>query len=155
MGIQKAVPIKEIEEIETNPQAFIDKFYEKKPKTRINELGLEVERVPQVDFWYIDNDEFIGRVGIRHYLTEELMQLGGHIGYGVRPSQQGKGHASKILELSLEFCRNKLNLDKVLLTVADDNIPSIKVIEKNGGILENTVFRPYEGTLGRRYWITL
>ena len=50
-----------------------------------------------------------------------------------------------------------LGLDKVLITCDDDNIGSSKVIEKNGGILENKIIADAYGTtiLTRRYWIDL
>jgi len=44
----------------------------------------------------------------------------------------------------------------VLLTVNTQNAASIRVIEKNGGVLQDTVPHPWiEGDEGRRYWISL
>src|SRR5262249_51843150 len=57
--------------------------------------------VPQSEFWLIDKGEFIGRVGIRHRLTEHLEAIGGHIGYSIRPSKRGKGYGNAVLELAL------------------------------------------------------
>ncbi len=44
--------------------------------------------VPQTTFWLVDKDEYIGRVSIRHELTEFLRKEGGHIGYDIRPSKR-------------------------------------------------------------------
>ncbi|MCT7707108.1 MAG: GNAT family N-acetyltransferase, partial [Lactobacillus iners] len=46
---------------------------------------------------------------------------------------------------------------KVLITCDDDNIGSIKVIENNGGILENKVKNSLSrgNVITRRYWINL
>ena len=46
-------------------------------------------------------------------------------------------------------------LTRVLLTCDDDNVGSIKTIEKNGGVLENVVDVPGAGKPKRRYWIQL
>lgn len=58
--------------------------------------------VRETMFWLIDNDEFIGRVSVRHELNENLKQVGGHIGYYIRPSQRNKGYGKKILALGLQ-----------------------------------------------------
>jgi predicted acetyltransferase len=43
-----------------------------------------------------------------------------------------------MLKLALIECR-KIGLEKILLTCDTDNIPSNKVIQRNGGILENII----------------
>ena len=45
--------------------------------------------------------------------------------------------------------------DKILITCDDDNVGSYKIIESNGGILENKVENEDAGEkfLTRRYWI--
>jgi hypothetical protein len=59
--------------------------------------------------------------------------------------------------MALMYCKETLNLHKVLITCDDDNIGSIKVIENNGGILENKVQnRLSRGNVTtRRYWINI
>ncbi|MEY3855926.1 MAG: hypothetical protein RJA45_396, partial [Actinomycetota bacterium] len=44
-----------------------------------------------------------------------------------------------------------IGIHRVLITCNDDNIGSMKVIEKHGGVLENKVDE--NGRLLRRYWI--
>ena len=85
-----------------------------------------------------------------------MFNYGGHIGYFIRYSKWNKGYGSKMLSMTLERAK-KLGLKKVLITCNDDNFASIKVIEKNGGILENKVTNNINGKelLTRRYWIEL
>ena len=59
-----------------------------------------------------------------------------------------------ILRLGLEKAKG-LGIEKVLLTCNEDNIPSLKIIEKNGGTLDNKVSNPVEGPDKLRFWINL
>ena len=105
-------------------------------------------KVPQTTLWWVDGGEFVGRLGLRHRLTPALRLVGGHIGYDVRPSRRREGHASRMLAAALPVAAG-LGLDRVLLTCDVDNLGSRKVIEKNGGVLDD------EENGKRRYWITL
>ncbi len=97
------------------------------------------------------NDKrIVGMINIRHQLNEYLLKIGGHIGYGVRPTERKKGYATEILYLGLEKC-NELGIDKVLLTCDKDNIGSAKTIQNNYGLLENEIDN--DGTIVQRYWI--
>lgn len=102
-----------------------------------------------------EKNEIVGRTSIRHELTDFLLREAGHIGYGVMPEHRRQGHATAILKQSLEYCKNKLGLNRVLVTCDDDNVGSWKTIEANGGTLENTVTRSDGKTLCRRYWIDI
>lgn len=109
--------------------------------------------VPATLYFLIDETEKIyGALHFRHELNEYLLKTGGHIGYGVRPSEREKGYATKMLLLALQIVR-QLNLDKVLITCNKNNIASAKTIIKNGGILENEVYENEE--IVQRYWISL
>jgi predicted acetyltransferase len=94
--------------------------------------------------------EIVGRISIRHALNDFLFNYGGHIGYMVRPAFRMNGYASEMLQQALLLAKG-IGLAKVLITCNDDNIGSIKVIEKHGGVLENKVDE--DGRLLRRYWI--
>ena len=111
-------------------------------------------RVPDSTFFCLDTDRniFVGAINIRHYLNEELLYTGGHIGDGIRPGERRKGYATAMIGLGLEECR-KLGITKVLMTCDKDNIGSAKSIMNNGGVLENEVME--DGGLEQRYWITL
>ncbi len=78
--------------------------------------------------------------------------MGGHIGYVVVPEYRRQGYATEILRQSLEMART-LGLKRVLVTADDDNVGSIRTIEKNGGVLESIVAGPDGVTPKRRYWI--
>ena len=131
------------------PEADFDELL-LKIKEREEGKNLPADRVPQTELWLVQNDKFIGWTKIRHRLNENLLLQGGHIGYSIRPSARNKGYGTKILELALAEAKS-MGIDKVLVTCDDDNIGSVKIIEKNGGTLENTIEN--EGKLKRRYWI--
>jgi predicted acetyltransferase len=46
-----------------------------------------------------------------------------------------------------------VGLGRVLVTCSDDNVASARIIERNGGVLEDV--RKTAVGLKRRYWITL
>jgi predicted acetyltransferase len=83
-----------------------------------------------------------------------LKNLGGHIGYSVRPSERQKGYATKMLSLVLKKAQ-ALGITHILITCSDDNIASARVIEKNGGKLADKTKREGSKELTRRYWIDL
>jgi predicted acetyltransferase len=95
----------------------------------------------------------VGRVSIRHLLNAFLEQVGGHIGYVVVPEFRRRGYATAMLSLSVHIARETLGIQRILVTCDDDNIGSIKTIERNGGILENVISGPDLGKPKRRYWI--
>jgi predicted acetyltransferase len=95
----------------------------------------------------------VGRVAIRHRLNDVLLRMGGHIGYVVVPEFRRQGYATTILRLALRIAHDSLGIERVLVTCDDDNIGSIRTIEKNGGILEEVISGPDLDTPKRRYWI--
>lgn len=101
-----------------------------------------------------DNNKIVGAIGIRWKQVLVLMAFGGLIGYSVRPSQRGKGYASEMLKLALDKFKNT-NIENILITCKDFNIASKKVIEKNGGIFENTYSNDDDGYTYLRYWIKI
>jgi predicted acetyltransferase len=112
--------------------------------------------VPETHLWYVEGDRFLGAVSVRHRLNAVLAQWGGHIGYAVRPSARRRGYATAMLAGMLDHVRQTLPLDRVMLTVSAQNEGSIRVIEANGGVLQDVIPHPWvEGDQGRRYWITL
>jgi predicted acetyltransferase len=91
---------------------------------------------------------------MRHRLNEVLLRSGGHIGYYVRPEARGRGMASEMLRLALDEARS-MGIERVLLTAYASNGPSCRVIEKNGGLMQDETPHPETGLPYRRYWIEL
>jgi predicted acetyltransferase len=102
--------------------------------------------------WIVENDKYLGAIALRHTLNDLLLNYGGHIGYGIRPSARRRGLATWAVAAMLDESR-KLGLDRVLITCTPDNEASARTIESNGGILED--LRTTDGKTVKRYWITL
>jgi len=102
--------------------------------------------VPCTTWWWVDGQDYLGRIALRHQLTERLRETGGHIGYDVRPTARRRGHATAMLLAALPRAHD-LGIDPVLVTCDADNLASRKVIEASRGVLEDE----RHGTL--RYWV--
>ena len=104
--------------------------------------------VPTTIFWYVSRQYYLGTLVIRHELTDELTDVGGNIGYHVVAPWRRQGHATRMLAEGLLKAR-ALGLSRVLVTCAQDNIASRRVILANGG-------QEDESRLGEdRFWIDL
>ena len=102
--------------------------------------------VPCTNLWWGEGNEYIGRMSIRHELNDWLREVGGHIGYDVRRSRRREGHATAMLAAALPIAA-ELGIDEALITCDEDNLASRKVIEVNGGVLE-------EEPAGKlRFWV--
>lgn len=110
------------------------------------ETVAEIFRVAVVD------GELVGRVAIKPTLTPWLAEVGGHIGYAVRPTYRRRGHATAILRAALEIV-HKHGIVEALLTCHDDNEGSIGTIEACGGLLRETRWVEDEQIWLRRYTV--
>lgn len=114
----------------------------------INELilnpKLELGKVKESIYWLIDNEEFIGRISIRHNLSPYLQKYDGNIGFEIRPSKRKMGYGYILLELGIREVRN-IGLDNIVIMCKDINKASIKIIEKNNGILIEKYFLKIDG----------
>lgn len=116
-------------------------------------LNLPPGFVPATTFWLMDDAGSIaGMSRLRHELNEGLLHHGGHIGYYVRPSSRGKGYGTTVLALTLAEGR-RIGIQRFLLTVDAANVASIRVIERNGGVMEDERPDHDTGRPFRRYWI--
>lgn len=138
--------------VDINEVDIIQEFKDNRDKSKLTETS-----VPSYDYFLVDNNKFIGIIHIRLKLTKNLMRYGGNIGYAINPKYWRQGYGSEILRLGLEKAKELGLTNKVLITCDDDNIGSYKIIEKNGGILENKIENESCGEyfLTRRYWIKL
>jgi predicted acetyltransferase len=110
--------------------------------------------IPKTHLWAVADEQFVGRISILHELNDALRVEGGHIGYDTVPSLRGRGVATEMLRQALPVAR-ALGLTALLLTCNDTNAASIRVIEKNGGVLRETRALATNGSLKRYYRITL
>lgn len=124
------------------------------------ENGKHKENLPEgystQTFYLVENDdgEIVGAICLRWDEVPILMTHGGLIGYSIRPAKRGQGYANEMLRLGLQKYKEiKKDAKRILITCKDYNIPSAKVIEKNGGVFEN-VFE-HDGIKSLRYWIDL
>jgi predicted acetyltransferase len=106
--------------------------------------------VPCSTYWLVnDNKKVIGAVNIRHRLNDSLFNSGGHIGYGIRPSERRKGFATQLLSLSLVKAK-ELGLHEVLVVCDSNNIGSAKTILNNGGVPDSN-FIEKNGNIIKRF----
>lgn len=104
---------------------------------------IEQERHPEpnesqvpTDTYYLVREEdnhIVGMINIRHCLNKKLSECGGHIGYGIRPSERQKGYNKINLYLALLRCK-ELGLKEVYLDCESNNPGSYKTMEALGGI---------------------
>lgn len=110
--------------------------------------------VPHTTLWLInEEDKIVGAANIRHRLNQKLLNSGGHIGYGIRPSHRRKGYATILLSLALQHAE-KLGLDKVLIVCDKGNIGSERTISKNRGQFESEYVED-NGNIIKRFWVQL
>ena len=123
-------------------------------------LNMEIkgfsERCQSKTFLLIrENDnKIVGSINVRWNLNEEMLKFGGHIGYGIRPTERRKGYNKINLYLGMIEAQ-KIGLEKVMLGCDVENIASNKSIEALGGELERTEVDPYDGILTNIYWLNV
>ncbi|MFD3456361.1 GNAT family N-acetyltransferase [Streptomyces sp. NPDC058691] len=134
-----------------DPEAFSE-WVERLRQQSDSSVAVGEERVHATHWWITEGENYLGAIDLRHYLNAFLLDVGGHIGYSIRPSARKRGLATWALGAVLPEAR-ALGLDRVLVTCDDDNIGSARSIEHNGGVLEDV--RTTSTGPKRRYWITL
>ena len=93
------------------------------------------EKVPARTYFLIReaDNKIIGMINIRLVLNDALKKFGGHIGYGIRPSERGKGYNKINLYLGLKVC-DEYGIDTVLMDADLNNPASWKTMESLGGV---------------------
>ncbi len=111
-------------------------------------IGLSPHWVPQTKYWLFIDGVPVGIGKVRHYLNDRLRNIGGHIGYCIRPAERGNGYGNIILAELLKKAAG-FGIPKALVTCRESNEASKKVIEFNGG--------KYAGSFEseRQYWFSL
>ena len=120
------------------------------------EYAKSINRVPGKTFLLIrkNDNKIVGTINIRWNLSEKMLEFGGHIGYGIRPTERRKGYNKIQLYLVLLEAQ-KLNLDKVMLDCSVHNLGSDKTIKALGGILERCELDESDNTMTNVYWINV
>lgn len=101
-----------------------------------------------------DEERLVGLLSVRWELTEALSWTIGDIGYGVRPSERGKGYATEMLKHGLNICREK-GLKNAVIGCYKDNVASARVILKNSGVLVREADDYEKGRMSQYYTISL
>jgi predicted acetyltransferase len=115
-------------------------------------VGVPESFVPNTFFVGVVDGVVVGRLSLRHSLNDSLARVGGHIGYGVVPSQRRRGYATEMLRQAIPICA-ALGIGRALITCDEHNIGSCKVVEACGGIFEGIIDCPESGVPKRRYWL--
>lgn len=117
-----------------------------------NNVNVLPYSVPSSTYFLMNEDRIMGAVNIRHFLNDNLLKIGGHISYGIRPCERRKGYATRMLSLALKKCK-ELGIYEVLVSCNKENVGSARTIQKNGGIIENEMLDNSTGLIVERYWI--
>ena len=99
-----------------------------------------------------DGEKVVAVSNLRHALTDRLRIEGGHIGYGVRPSERRKGYATELLRRTLIRAAER-GISRALVTCDRENIGSVRAIERNGGVLDGESYVLDRDAMVERYWI--
>lgn len=132
-------------------------FLEMIEKLESRSKGLIDDDCPLSDTYWIykeDGDKLIGAINIRKFDEKHKLDIWGHIGYGIRPSERKKGYATEILRQAKNVCKN-MGLDKIMLACYEWNKGSEKVMINNGGVLKDTIIEDETGDVIKLYEISL
>ena len=145
-----------------NGSGSLDKIYEgytfedaldRCLKMEDEDYAKSINRCPGETFLLIreDDNKIIGSINIRWNLNEAMLNFGGNIGYGIRPTERRKGYNKINLYLGMIEAK-RLGLDRVMLDCDVNNIGSDKTLKALGGTLERTEIDPSDGVLTNVYW---
>lgn len=123
---------------------------------RAHNAETSLYHVPATTYFTIreSDNKIIGSIQLRHDLDDQLRKSGGHIGYGICPSERRKGYATRQLSQVLLIAK-ALGIPKVMITCDKDNIASAKVAVKNGGVLSWEGYSEEDQTVIQNYWLDL
>jgi predicted acetyltransferase len=88
---------------------------------------------PMTLLWWTLGPVYLGRISIWHSADGPAARSG-HVGYDIRPSARGQGHATAMLRAALPTMA-RLRIDPALITVRSGNVASRRVLEANGAWL--------------------
>jgi predicted acetyltransferase len=152
LSTEKRKTKEEIERILISPYKHLQSINQQGTEIELPN-GTRVTKQPFDIYWLIKGSQFIGAVGIIHYLNEYLKKYGGHLGVGIHPSFQSQGYGEVAIRLILARAF-QLNINPVCAYCDSKNKAMAKVFEKCGGILDAVRPNPYfKGTCVAQYKI--
>ena len=146
-----------------NGSGSLDKIYDGYTFEEVLDMCLRLEdeeyaksvgKCPGKTFLLVreDDNKIVGTINLRWNLTDAMLKFGGHIGYGIRPTERRKGYNKINLYMVLKEAK-KIGLDRVMLDCNVNNIGSDNTIKSLGGVLERTEVDPSDNKLTNVYWI--
>jgi predicted acetyltransferase len=139
----------ELQQIAASADAFLATLVDREAKGSAVTLpdGSSVPRLPGYQRWMWDG-EFCGGIDFRWQPGTEALPpyCLGHIGYAVVPWKRRRGYATQALREILHDAGAE-GLRYVEITTSPDNVPSRRVIERNGGQCDvvEVARRSYQG----------
>ena len=112
------------------------------------------EHVPALTYFLVreSDNKIVGMLNIRLTLNNKLKNSGGHIGYGIRPTERKKGYNKINLYLGLKECR-KHGITEAELWCNRSNIGSSSTMKALGGVLSKSVYNKEENIYIDKYVI--
>jgi len=99
------------------------------------------ELCPFYHFKIINNsDEIVGHINFRIGDTRHITMCAGHVGFGIVKQFRGNSFSFYACKALAPFIRR--HYKRILLTVDPENQPSIRIIEKLGGVFLNEIEVP-------------
>lgn len=131
-------------------EEWINNSLKMSDKNYANSKGL----VPANTFFLIreEDDKLIGMIDLRYELNDHLRNIGGHIGYSIRPTERRKGYNKINLFLCL-LAAKKYGLERVLITCADYNDGSRNTIKAFDGEFEKETYDESDKEVMELYWV--
>ena len=120
--------------------SYINEFYEY--GSRINGSGKLDDYLDDYEGWLLvreSDNKIVGMLNIRLTLNNKLKNSGGHIGYGIRPTERKKGYNKINLYLGLKECREH-GITEAELWCNRSNIGSSSTMKALGGVLSKSVY---------------
>lgn len=123
---------------------------------RKNALGINLPAgmTPYVRYFLLEGADVVAQGDVRMRTSPELEAISGHLGYGVPPASRGKGYGTRMCAHLLSVAK-KAGYKRVMVSCKMENKASARIIEKNGGQLEDVRYNKKDGCFYRRYWVDL
>ena len=131
-----------------------EEWLENSIKMLDKEYAYSKNRVPAITYFLVrkNDNRIIGSIDLRLELNDFLRNIGGHIGYAIRPTERRKGYNKINLYLCLLEAQ-KNGLEKVLITCADYNLGSKNTIKAFDGEFEKITYNEADKEKMELYWI--